>query len=60
MMHAKTSADVLSGEPTAADDGIGNRKMHVPQLTLITKRDTPALMSKRICLDGEGKLKSDG
>ncbi len=48
------------GKPTAADDGIGNPKTHVPQITLITKRDTPALMSKRISLDGEGKLKSDG
>jgi hypothetical protein len=31
-----------------------------PQITLITKRDTPPLMSKRISLDGDGKLKSDG
>jgi hypothetical protein len=50
----------LSGEPTAADDGIGNRKIHVPQITLITKRDAPSLMSKRISLDADGKLKSDG
>jgi hypothetical protein len=31
----------------------------VPQITLITKRDTPALMSKRISLDKGGKLHSD-
>jgi hypothetical protein len=31
-----------------------------PQITLITKRDVPALMSKRISLDLDGKLKSDG
>jgi hypothetical protein len=31
-----------------------------PQITLITKRDAPALMSKRISLDANGKLKSDG
>jgi hypothetical protein len=43
-----------------AEHDIGSAKTHVPQITLITKRDTPALMSKRISLDGEGKLKSDG
>jgi hypothetical protein len=32
----------------------------VPQITLITKGDVPPLMSKRISLDGDGKLKSDG
>ncbi|WP_439407433.1 hypothetical protein ACNJX9_39460 [Bradyrhizobium sp. DASA03076] len=52
--------NLLSGEPTAADDAIGNRKMHVPQITLITKRDVPPLMSKRISLDADGKLNSDG
>jgi hypothetical protein len=31
----------------------------VPQITLITKRGTPALMSKQISLDKEGKLHSD-
>src|SRR5882762_219765 len=31
-----------------------------PQITLITKRDAPALMSKRISLDADGVLKSDG
>jgi hypothetical protein len=31
----------------------------VPQITLITKRDAPPLMSKRIFLDGLGKLQSD-
>jgi hypothetical protein len=30
-----------------------------PQITLITKRGTPALMSKRISLNTEGKLHSD-
>ena len=29
-------------------------------ITLITKRDEPSLMSKRISLDADGKLKSDG
>ena len=32
----------------------------VPQITLICKRDLPDLMSKRISLDLDGKLKSDG
>jgi hypothetical protein len=32
----------------------------VPQVTLITKRDAPARMSKRIPLELDGKLKSDG
>jgi hypothetical protein len=51
-------------EPPAADSNdkpandIDTR--NVPQITVITKRDTPALMSKRIYLDGDGKLKSDG
>lgn len=31
-----------------------------PQITLITKRDDPPLMSKRIFLDNVGKVKSDG
>jgi hypothetical protein len=30
-----------------------------PQITLITKRGVPSLMSKRIFLDGQGKLQSD-
>ena len=50
----------LSGEPIAADDDIDSYNTPVPQITLISKRDTPALMSKRIFLDGGGKLKSDG
>ena len=45
-----------SGEPVGADD----RNVHIPQITVITKRDVPPLMSKRISLDGDGKLKSDG
>jgi hypothetical protein len=37
-----------------------NKNYVCPQITRITKLDTPALMSKRISIDGEGKLKSDG
>ena len=48
------------GGPTTVEHVTGYHKIDVPQITLITKRDTPALMSKRISLDGEGKLKSDG
>jgi hypothetical protein len=47
-------------EPTTVENVTGYHKTQVPQITLITKRDAPALMSKRISLDGEGKLKSDG
>ena len=43
-----------------AQHDIGSAKTLVPEITLITKRDKPGLMSKRICLDGEGKLKSAG
>jgi hypothetical protein len=50
----------LSGEPIGADDDIDSYNTPVPQITLITKRGSPALMSKRIFLDGDGKLKSDG
>jgi hypothetical protein len=49
-----------TGEPAAADDGVGSQKTLVPQITVITKRDVPSLMSKRISLDADGKLKSDG
>jgi hypothetical protein len=48
------------GEPIGADDDIGSYNTPVPQITLINKRDTPALMSKKIFLDSDGKLKSDG
>jgi len=48
------------GEPTAAEDVGGNHKTHVPQITLITKRGSQPLMSKRISLDSDGKLHSDG
>jgi MT-A70 len=41
------------------DDAIGYNTP-VPQITLINKRDTPALISKRSFLDGDGKLESDG
>ena len=34
--------------------------IEVPQITLISKCDEPDLMSKRISLDPDGKLKSDG
>jgi hypothetical protein len=46
----------LGGEPIAADDDIDT----VPQITLVDKRDTPALMSKHISLTNDGKLHSDG
>jgi hypothetical protein len=46
-----------NGEPIA-DEDIGDHS--VPQITLITKRDVPSLMSKRIYLDATGKLHSDG
>jgi len=49
-----------SGEPIAADDDSNSYNTPVPQITLINKRDTPALMSKKIFLDSDGKLKSDG
>jgi hypothetical protein len=48
------------GEPIAADDDIESCNTPVPQITLINKRDTTALMSKKIFLDSDGKLKSDG
>jgi len=59
---AAEAGTTLADENAAAtaEHDIGSAKTHVPQITLITKRDTPALMSKRISLDGEGKLKSDG
>ena len=49
-----------SGEPAAVEHVTGNHTTHVPQITLISKRDVPALMSKRIALDSAGKLVSDG
>jgi hypothetical protein len=52
--------NVPSGEPTAAEDVAGNQKTQVPQITLITKRDVPSLMSKRISLTNDGKPHSDG
>jgi len=50
----------LRGEPIAADDDIDSYNTPLPQITLITKCDAPALMSKRIFLDGQGNLHSDG
>jgi len=38
----------------------GNIDKACPQITLITKCDAPALMSKRIFLDEQGNLHSDG
>src|SRR6516162_4244388 len=49
----------LSGEPIAADDDVDSYNT-VPQITLVNKRDTPALMSKHISLTNDGKLHSDG
>ena len=48
-----------TGEPIAADDGDAKDKAPVPQITLITKHGAQSLMSKRISLDADGKLKSD-
>jgi hypothetical protein len=50
----------LSGEPIAADDPAAKHKALVPEITLITKRDVPSLMSKKISLEADGMLKSDG
>ena len=55
-----TPAPVQQATPLAADDEIDSYNMPVPQITLITKRDTPALMSKHISLTNDGKLHSDG
>ena len=49
-----------TGEPLGAEGVEAGHDARVPQITLITKRDVPALMSKRIYLDATGKLKSDG
>ncbi|XIA64703.1 hypothetical protein ACFIOY_38945 [Bradyrhizobium sp. TZ2] len=51
-----------SGEPAAAERGSDAKASEPmgPQVTLISKRDTPSLMSKRVSLDGDGRLKSDG
>jgi len=52
-----------SGEPTAAEHDAGDAtatEPMSPQITLITKRGVSALMSKRISLTNDGKLRSDG
>ncbi|MCA1533858.1 hypothetical protein I6F21_14950 [Bradyrhizobium sp. NBAIM03] len=51
-----------SGEPTNAEPEASKASAGglMPQITLITKRDIPALMSKRISLTNDGKLRSDG
>ena len=49
-----------AGEPLGAEGVDAGQDPLVPQITLITKRDVPSLMSKRIYLDGTGKLESDG
>ncbi|MHC2842830.1 hypothetical protein [Bradyrhizobium diazoefficiens] len=41
-------------------DGETTGKGPVPQITLITKSDVPPLLSKRISLDADGHLNSDG
>ncbi len=41
-----------TGEPIGADESTDG-KVNAPQITLITKRDVPSLMSKRISLDAE-------
>jgi hypothetical protein len=51
---------VSVGEPIAGDGVGAEHAQRVPQITLITDRDVPPLMSKRILLDANGKLKSDG
>jgi hypothetical protein len=51
-------ADAYADEPQRDADAAAEPER--AQITLITKRDTPALMSKRISLDGEGNVKSDG
>jgi len=48
-----------TGEPIAADDGDADDKAPVPQITLITKHGAQSLMSKRMSLDADGRLKSD-
>lgn len=48
-----------SGQPIVPDENTGDN-VHVPQITVITKCDVPALMSKRISLGADGNLKSDG
>ena len=49
-----------NGEPWGTEGVDTGRDARVPQITLITKRDVPSLMSKRIYLDATGKLQSDG
>lgn len=48
------------GSQTIAVDGGTSGKGPVPQITLITKSDVPPLLSKRISLDADGRLNSDG
>lgn len=54
------SCQELSSASAAGATGQGGEKCAYPQITLITKCDRPALMSKRISLDVNGKLRSDG
>jgi hypothetical protein len=53
-----SEADACVDEPLDYADGA--TEPETAQITLITKRDVPSLMSKRISLDADGKLKSDG
>ena len=48
------------GGSISGDGARAALKARVPVITLITKSDMPPLMSKRISLDDDGKLKSDG
>lgn len=53
----------LNGEPTGAEPEASKAsagETMKPQITLITKRDVPALMSKLISLTNDGKVHSDG
>jgi len=53
----------LTGEPTISEHDASNpsaNETQYPQITLITKRGNPTLMSKRISLTDDGKLRSDG
>ncbi|MGY3234094.1 hypothetical protein ACVMAJ_000984 [Bradyrhizobium sp. USDA 4448] len=47
----------FSGEPVDAEQDTTTR---VPEITVIVKHDVPDLMSKRISLNPDGKLNSDG
>ena len=58
VVRAKRSSVVDRQSPRLRSTLMDQTTSLVPQITLITKRGTP-LMSKRIFLDGQGKLQSD-